>query len=157
MDNYHCNCGNVNKLFCVQISFYSGNDIWNCNNIFRWNIFTWTQFTSFISSPSLPHCAWLWFGAPLDWTVQLMHAVISWQVQYHKYLPYYQINTILEYRKTKSLEDTGDEDEDPVYGINPKETLYPAGRTIFNSFIDLTASYLRNCYRKWNSPSSTSS
>ena len=37
--------------------------------------------------------------------------------------------------KTKSLEDTaGDEDEDPVYGINPKETLYPAGRTIFNSF-----------------------
>ena len=30
IDYYYCNCGNVNKLFCVQIPFYSRKTISNC-------------------------------------------------------------------------------------------------------------------------------
>ena len=39
------------------------------------------------------------------------------------------------------MEDTGDEDEDHVYGINPKDSLYPAGSTFFNSLINFSIRY----------------
>ena len=52
------------------------------------------------------------------------------------------------------MEDTGDEDEDHVYGINPKDSLYPAGRTFINSLINFSIKFLllthsnmlRHCY-----------
>ena len=39
------------------------------------------------------------------------------------------------------MEDTGDEDEDHVYGINPKDSLYPAGRAFFNSLINFSINF----------------
>ena len=52
------------------------------------------------------------------------------------------INIFVEYERSKTIEDTGDEDEDHEYGINPKDSLYPAGSTFINSLINFNKTIL---------------
>ena len=62
---------------------------------------------------------------------------LLWQVDRHSFtlIPnLLSINKFVEYERSKTLEDTGDEDEDQVYGINHKESLYPSGSAFLNSF-----------------------